>query len=105
MSTKESQRVFTRAELVEMWKRPVERQYNIAITKILEAIFATKGKMMIAFSGGKDSSLVLDMYCELISSTPWKGEPIDVVFADTTTETSAMMFILGKTAFQIFYIK
>lgn len=91
MSSDESQRVYTRAELVEMWKRPVERQYNIATTKILEAIFATKGEMMIAFSGGKDSSLLLDMYCELISSTPWKDKPIQVVFADTTTETSAMM--------------
>ena len=91
MSSDESQRVFTRAELVEMWKRPVERQYNIATTKILEAIFATKGEMMIAFSGGKDSSLLLDMYCELISGTPWKDKPIQVVFAATTPETSAMM--------------
>ena len=86
-----TQNVFTKAQLVEMWKRPVERQYNVAISKMLEAIFATQGEMMIAFSGGKDSSLVLDMYCEIISTTPWKDKPICVMFADTTTETSAMM--------------
>lgn len=91
MNTNESQGVFTRAELVEMWKRPVEKQYNVAISKIIEAILATKGEMMIAFSGGKDSSLLLDMYCEIISTTPYKNKPIHVVFADTTIETSAMM--------------
>jgi 3'-phosphoadenosine 5'-phosphosulfate sulfotransferase (PAPS reductase)/FAD synthetase len=87
----ETQNVFTKAQLAEMWKRPVERQYNVAISKMLEAIFATKGEMMISYSGGKDSSLLLDMYCEIISTTPWKDKPICVVFADTTTETSAMM--------------
>ena len=85
------QNVFTKADLVEMWKRPVERQYNIAISKMLEAIFATEGNIRIAFSGGKDSSLLLDMYCELISTTPWKDKPIGVSFADTTNETSTMM--------------
>ena len=53
-------------ELVEMWKRPVERQYNIAISKMLEAINETKGDMTICFSGGKDSTLLADMYCDLI---------------------------------------
>ncbi len=82
---------FTKAQLEEMWKRPVERQYNIALAKILEAIIATEGDIRIAFSGGKDSSLLLDMYCEIISTTPWKEKTIRVSFADTTNETSAMM--------------
>ena len=90
-SVDRTENVFTKAQLVEMWKRPVERQYNIAISKMLEAIYATKGEMMIGFSGGKDSSLVLDMYCEIISTTPWKDKPVCVAFADTTTETSTMM--------------
>lgn len=83
--------VFTKEQLAEMWKRPVERQYNIAITKILEAILATKGDIRISFSGGKDSSLLLDMYCEIISTTPYKDKSICVSFADTTNETSAMI--------------
>lgn len=52
------QNVFTKAQLVEMWKRPVERQYNIAISKMLEAIIATEGDIRIAFSGGKDPAKV-----------------------------------------------
>lgn len=35
--------VFTKAELVEMWKRPVDRQYNVAVAKMMEAISATRG--------------------------------------------------------------
>lgn len=83
--------VFTKAQLVEMWKRPVERQYNIAIAKMLEAIRDTEGDITICFSGGKDSSLLLDMYCELIGGTPWAEKPIKVAFADTTNETSEML--------------
>lgn len=81
---------FTKAELVEMWKRPVERQYNIAAAKMLEAILATKGEITICFSGGKDSSLLLDMYCEVLLSTQYAKEPIKVAFADTTNETQAL---------------
>lgn len=80
----------TKAELMEMWKRPVERQYNVAVSKILEAITATGGGITIAFSGGKDSSLLLDMYCDIISHTQYKNQPVKVAFADTTNETSAM---------------
>lgn len=82
---------FTKAELVKMWKRPVERQYNIAVSKMLEAIRDTEGDITICFSGGKDSSLLLDMYCSLIKSTPWADKPIKVAFADTTNETTAML--------------
>lgn len=81
---------FTKAELTEMWKRPVERQYNVAVSKILEAISATNGDISISFSGGKDSSLLLDMYCDIVSNTQYADLPIKVVFADTTNESSAM---------------
>lgn len=82
---------FTKAQLVEMWKRPVERQYNIAIAKMLEAIIATEGDITICFSGGKDSSLLLDMYCALIAGTKWANKPVKVAFANTTNETTAML--------------
>lgn len=85
------QNAFSKADLVEMWKRPVERQYNIAIAKMLEAIRDTEGDITICFSGGKDSSLLLDMYCDLIGGTPWANKPIKVAFADTTNETSEML--------------
>lgn len=72
-----------------MWKRPVERQYNIAVSKILECINETKGDVTLCFSGGKDSALNADMYCELISQTEHKDIPVKLAFANTTNETTA----------------
>lgn len=83
--------VFTKQELVEMWNRPVERQYNIAMTKIFQAIKDCEGDISLCFSGGKDSSLLLDMFCEIWKSTPYADQPVKVRFADTTNETRAML--------------
>ena len=82
---------YTKKQLIEMWKRPVERQYNIAVSKILEAILATEGDITICFSGGKDSSLLLDMYCDVLKKTPFADKPITVAFADTTNETAELL--------------
>lgn len=82
--------VFTKKELQEMWKRSVERQYNIAFSKVVEAILKTDGDIWIGFSGGKDSSLVLDMYCEALVSLGMQARPVKVKFADTTNETTNM---------------
>ena len=82
---------FTKKELLKMWKRPVERQYSIAFAKILEAIRDTQGNIALCFSGGKDSSLMLDMYCELISQSDFRNKPVQVYFANTTNETSNML--------------
>lgn len=87
---------FTKAQLVEMWKRPVERQYNVAISKIFEAIRDTDGEITICFSGGKDSALLLDMYGEIVSTSQWASKPVKVVFADTTNETNAMRQFIKK---------
>lgn len=82
---------FTKKDLIEMWKRPVERQYNIAMTKIFEAIKDTGGDISICFSGGKDSALLLDMYCETVSQTAYRDKPVQVYFANTTNETKNMI--------------
>lgn len=86
-----SEKKFTKKELVEMWKRPVERQYNIALTKMMECINETKGDITLCISGGKDSSLLADMYCDLISQSPYKDIPVKLAFANTTNETSAIL--------------
>ena len=80
---------FTKSDLIKMWKRPVERQYNVAISKMLECIEETNGDVTLCFSGGKDSTLLADMYCELISMTKYRDIPVKIAFANTTNETSA----------------
>lgn len=59
--------MFQKADLIKMIKEPLPRQYLRIQAKILEAINMTKGDIVICFSGGKDSALILDMYCEILS--------------------------------------
>ena len=87
------ERLYTKAELASMWKRPLETQYQIAIAKMLEAITNTNGDIKISFSGGKDSCLILDIYCQVVTELLplYKDKPIEVLFANTTNETRKML--------------
>jgi 3'-phosphoadenosine 5'-phosphosulfate sulfotransferase (PAPS reductase)/FAD synthetase len=84
--------LYSKSDLIKLTSEPLPIQYNRIITKIIEAIKWTNGDIAIAFSGGKDSALVLDMYCDIISSLfPTLSQtPIKVMFANTTNETQAM---------------
>lgn len=81
--------MFKKTDLIRMTNEPLTRQYLRIQTKIIEAYNMTKGDIVICFSGGKDSALILDMYCELMSKLGIKI-PVNVAWANTTNETSAM---------------
>ena len=87
------ERIYTKSDLVEMWKRPLDVQYQVAISKMLEAITNTSGDIKISFSGGKDSCLILDMYCQVVTELlpKYKDKPIEALFANTTNETRNML--------------
>ena len=84
--------IYTKADLLRMTGEPLERQYQRIIAKILQAINSTDGDILLCFSGGKDSALLLDMYCEIASmlGIGKSNNPIKVAWANTTNETSAM---------------
>ena len=82
---------YTMQDLMEMQKRSPERQINVAVSKILEAIRDTEGQIHLSFSGGKDSCLMADLYCDVVRATKYAGAPVILDFADTTNETSAML--------------
>lgn len=82
--------MFTKADLIRMTQEPVENQYQRILTKIMEAYAMTKGDIVICFSGGKDSALILDMYCELLTVIGKTDTPVKVAWANTTNETLAM---------------
>lgn len=73
-----------------MTNQPYEMQYQRILTKIIEAVNWTKGDIVVCFSGGKDSALMLDMYCEVIQMFGLSHIPIKVAWANTTNETAAM---------------
>lgn len=82
--------MFTKKDLVRMTSEPLERQYLRIQKNIIQAIKEAKGDMVISFSGGKDSALILDMYCELILMMGI-NQPVNVAWANTTNETKAMI--------------
>lgn len=82
--------VFTKADLIRMTNEPVERQYQRILTKMLEAYSMTQGDIVICFSDGKDSALILDMYCDLLTIIGKTDAPVKVAWANTTNETLAM---------------
>lgn len=80
---------YTKKELLKLQSRPLGEQYNFAITRMIEAIKETGGDILECFSGGKDSALLLDLYCE-IASRMFGIKDVHVGYADTTNETKAM---------------
>ncbi len=91
----------TKNELVKLWKREPDEQYDTAITKIMQAInvsYHLYDGILICFSGGKDSCLLLETYAYVVSNilTNYKDKPIKVAFANTTNETTEMLkFVRG----------
>lgn len=87
-----SDRLYDKRDLLRFTSEPLIEQYQRIMAKIMEAIMWTHGDIALGFSGGKDSALLLDMYCEIISTiyTSLKDKPIKVMWANTTNETKAM---------------
>ena len=85
--------VFEKSDLMRFINEPLPKQYQRIMSKIIEAISWTKGDIVICFSGGKDSALILDMYCEIISKfyPGLVNIPIKVAWANTTNESKAMV--------------
>ena len=82
--------MFEKADLLRMIKEPLHFQYQRIMAKIMEAIQWTDGDIVLCFSGGKDSALILDMYCEYIVMFNKHHLPVKVAWANTTNETTAM---------------
>lgn len=87
-----SENAFEKSDLIRFINEPLPMQYQRLMAKIMQAITWTDGDIAIAFSGGKDSALMLDMYCDIISTVylKLKDKPIKVMWANTTNETKAM---------------
>lgn len=81
---------FVKADLLRLIGEPLPRQYQRITTKVIEAISWTNGDIVVCFSGGKDSALVLDIYCEIASKMLGTRSTVKAAWANTTNETTAM---------------
>jgi 3'-phosphoadenosine 5'-phosphosulfate sulfotransferase (PAPS reductase)/FAD synthetase len=64
--------------------------YDVAMNISYKAIIYADGNVLISWSGGKDSTFLLYLYCMIISGQGmdnYNKKPIEVVFADTTNES------------------
>lgn len=69
---------------------PLGWQYQRIQAKMFEILNWTKGDILVCFSGGKDSALLLDMYCEAVKMYGLDHTPVKVGWANTTNETATM---------------
>lgn len=79
-------------KLKELQSLSLGAKVNMTIAKLLEICYKTDFKIAVAYSGGKDSSVLLD-----ITARVWAMErethgdrPLVVVFADTSNEHAGM---------------
>ena len=68
-----------KTELIELQKLPLERKIGIAQARIAEWYNWWQGEVYIAFSGGKDSTVLLDLVRKLYPDVP-------AVFSNTGLE-------------------
>jgi 3'-phosphoadenosine 5'-phosphosulfate sulfotransferase (PAPS reductase)/FAD synthetase len=71
--------VYTRQDLSIMQAWPLERKIQVTQAKIMEWYFHYSGNVAVSFSGGKDSTVLLDLARQVFSNIP-------AVYVDTGLE-------------------
>ena len=82
---------FTEQELKKMQGRSFNDKVQTSIAKILELFARTDGNIYVAYSGGKDSGVLLDLVAFCWAMTPYSGEKLTVGFANTGNEYAGMV--------------
>lgn len=75
-----------------MQARPPERKVLITYTRLLELCMKVNYKIAVSFSGGKDSTVLLDMVARFWANDKeaHRNAPLVVVFANTSNEFAGM---------------
>jgi 3'-phosphoadenosine 5'-phosphosulfate sulfotransferase (PAPS reductase)/FAD synthetase len=88
----EGDAMFTGEQLLQMQQRPYGRKVNVTYAKFAEFCIEKDWNVSISFSGGADSSVLLDMF-----SNHWKlcaeqhgNKPLLVIYANTSNEFASM---------------
>ena len=79
IGTGEAGALHSREELEEMQRLPLQRKIQITTARIIEWYQHYDGKVYVAFSGGKDSTVLLDIVRRIYPDVP-------AVFSDTGLE-------------------
>ena len=79
MAGKEVDVLHSKEQLEEMQRLPLPRKIQITTARIIEWYQHYNGKVYVAFSGGKDSTVLLDIVRRIYPDVP-------AVFSDTGLE-------------------
>lgn len=82
---------FTDEQLKEMQNKSFDEKLQISIAKVLQIINITNGKIYVAYSGGKDSGVILHLVATVWKMTKYANEPLIVGLANTTCEYKGML--------------
>ena len=89
-----------------MKRVPLEMKIEIALLRIKDLYDKTNGKCILSFSGGKDSTIVAELY--LMAKGQGIIGDIDILFADTGVEYDAIYDFVewfGQNKQEVIYLK
>lgn len=78
----------TRLQLRQKWSLSDKIWWSES--NIKDFIHDCDGPVSVSFSGGKDSSVLLDMVCNVWKSRPCHDKPLTVIYANTSNEFASM---------------
>lgn len=84
--------VYTNKDLLEMQSRPFEKKIQVTTAKFLEFCQRTDYNVSLSFSGGADSSVLLDMFAKFwsVQKEQHSNKPLLVIYANTSNEFASM---------------
>lgn len=82
---------FTKEEVKELQSRNYYDKKETSLAKAQEIISKTDGKIYVAYSGGKDSGVILDITCVAWKLSKHKDKPLLVALANTTLEFKGLL--------------
>lgn len=84
--------LYSNQDLIKMQMRPFETKLQVTVAKFLEFCQKTNYNVSISFSGGADSSVLLDMFAKFWSKqrNQHNNHSLIVVYANTSNEFASM---------------
>lgn len=82
--------MYDSATLKEKQSWSYERKVNVTISRILEFCMLNDNNVCVAFSGGADSTVLLDMVCKVWAVLLENPCPLTVIYSNTSNEFAVM---------------